>query len=583
MSDPESVDLPAVEPAVPASAPVATVPAATATVPVILDRNQLAAYLAAISAGETSDYVRGKRLDQTQWTARHDTEPDAFLRAQRFGLPLVDLSCVAPEPGIAALMRPDVARRFRAIPLLSNPTSIAVAVENPADPELLPTFNFLTELRVALLIAEPTQIRNAIAASYDRAEDAAVARQLGLDPNASGSSETAVKEAQRLASEQPVVRIVHDLIADAAQRRASDIHLRPAADGLDLLYRIDNELLPVRRFLRALAPALVSRIKVLGAMNVAEHRVPQDGRASFGAAGGHAIDLRISILPTIHGESVVIRLLDTLEGLRDIDKLGFNARDEQRFRDMMARSHGMILVTGPTGSGKSTTLYAALLEARRERVNIVTVEDPVEYHIADVQQMQVNRLAGFTFASALRNILRHDPDVIMVGEIRDHETAQIAIESALTGHLLLSTLHTNTAATTVTRLLDLGVESFLLRSTLLGVLAQRLARRNCPRCLEPEPVDLHVRELLGVGADEVFHRGGGCSHCEGLGVHGRIAVFELMPISPALRRLIVPNCSADDIHDTAVAEGMTSLTANAIALARAGTISLNEAFRLRAE
>ncbi len=582
MSDPDNADTPAVEPPAPAGN-VAPPAAIAPTVPVILDRAGLVAFLSAISAGETSEYCRGTRNDQAQWTSRLGTEADAFLRAQRFGLPLVDLAGVTPDIGVAALMRPDVARRFRAIPLLRTPTAIAMAVENPADPELLPTFNFLTDLRVALLVAEPAQIRGAIAASYDRAEDAAVARQLGLDPNASGSGETAVKEAQRLASEQPVVRIVHDLIADAAQRRASDIHLRPADDGLDLLYRIDNELLPVRRFLRALAPALVSRIKVLGAMNVAEHRIPQDGRASFAIAGGHAIDLRISILPTIHGESVAIRLLDTLEGLRDIAALGFSGRDEQRFRDLMSRSHGMILVTGPTGSGKSTTLYAALLEARRERVNIVTVEDPVEYHIADVQQMQVNRMAGFTFASALRNILRHDPDVIMVGEIRDHETAQIAIESALTGHLLLSTLHTNTAATTVTRLLDLGVESFLLRSTLLGVLAQRLARRNCTNCLEPEPVDPHVRDLLGVGPDEVFQRGGGCSHCEGLGVHGRIAVFELMPISPALRRLIVPNCSADDIHDTAVAEGMTSLTANAISLARAHVISLNEAFRLRAE
>lgn len=249
----------------------------------------------------------------------------------------------------------------------------------------------------------------------------------------------------------------------------------------------------------------------------------------------------------------------------------------------MARSHGMFLVTGPTGSGKSTTLYAMLQELRKRRINILTIEDPVEFNIPDVQQMQVNRVAGFTFASAMRNFLRHDPNVIMVGEIRDRETAKIAVESALTGHLLLSTLHTNTAATTVTRLLDLGVESYLLRASLLAVMSQRLVRLSCRHCREVEEVSAHIRNALGVGAEEVFHAGRGCPQCDGLGVKGRRAVYELLVVTPKLRELIITNAEADAIHRLAVSEGMVPLTRAGVDLARTGAISLREAWRVRTE
>ena len=249
----------------------------------------------------------------------------------------------------------------------------------------------------------------------------------------------------------------------------------------------------------------------------------------------------------------------------------------------MGRSHGMFLTTGPTGCGKSTTLYAMLLELRKQRINILTIEDPVEFYIDEIQQMQVNRAAGFTFASAMRNFLRHDPDVIMVGEIRDEETAAIAVESALTGHLLLSTLHTNTAATTVTRLLDLGVEAYLLRASLLAVMSQRLVRLTCTHCQEVEKVDAHVRGILGVGAEEVFHIGRGCSHCDGLGVRKRRAVYEFMVVSPRIQSLIVPGAEADTIHRVAIEEGMVPITQAAVRLAREGLISLSEAWRVRAD
>ena len=546
---------------------------------------------------EVADYLEayadqgGTRVDPARfwtdfrWRAMYKADEDlaTFQRAHKFGLPLVRLESVVPQQAAIDLVAPAVARRQRFVPLTLQADVLGVAVEDPADAEMISTLNFLSNKRVALMVAEPRQIRAAIAKAYDHAEDAEIARQLGLDSSVETTDETIDQRAQRLALEQPVVRLVSDIFADAVRRRASDIHLRPDSEGIDLLYRIDNELVPVRHFLRVLQPTLVSRVKVLGGMNVAEHRLPQDGRATYQADDGRAVDLRISVLPTIHGESVVLRLLDTSAGLRDISEIGFTADDAARFVDLMTRNYGMILVTGPTGSGKSTTLYAALVEARRERVNIVTVEDPVEYHMDDVQQMQVSRAAGFTFASALRNILRHDPDVIMVGEIRDRETAQIAVESALTGHLLLSTLHTNTAATAITRLLDLGVESFLLRSTLLGVLSQRLTRRNCPHCVEPETVPAHWRQTLGVGANEVFYRGVGCHHCEGLGVRGRMAVYELMTVTPSIRRLIKPQCDAEAIHKAALHEGMVPITRHAVELARAGTISLNEAFRLRAD
>jgi type IV pilus assembly protein PilB len=310
--------------------------------------------------------------------------------------------------------------------------------------------------------------------------------------------------------------------------------------------------------------------------------VPQDGRTTV-TEDGRLIDLRISVLPTVDGESVVIRLLNTADSLLALDAIGFNPRDGQLIKDFLARSHGLILVTGPTGCGKSTTLYAALVETRKQNVNIITVEDPVEFHIAGIEQVQVNRAAGVNFARVLRNILRHDPDVIMIGEIRDRETAEIGVESALTGHLVLSTLHTNNAASAITRLLDLGVESFLLRSTLMAVLAQRLARRNCRHCQVVDDVDPHIREVMGVKADEVFHRGSGCAQCDGTGVRGRAAVYELLPMTTATRRLVVPNADAEALHETAVAEGMVPITDHALALARAGVISLGEAFRIRVE
>ena len=516
------------------------------------------------------------------WLALGDDASEASYRAaRRFGVPLVRLAGLEASPDALRHLSPTLARQLRAVPLRTRNGMVAVALEDPGAANALATLDFLSPERIVTLVASPRDIREAIARLYDQVEDRDMVQQLGLDPTAVAIESE--QEAQRLAREAPVVRMVKTLITEAVQRRASDIHLRPGAHGTDVLYRIDDEMVPVRQVMRALHPAVVSRIKVLGAMNLAEHRRPQDGRTSHVMDDGRKIDMRISVLPAVHGESVVVRLLDANEGLWNLEQLGLSAHDRDRLDDVMSRSHGMFLTTGPTGCGKSTTLYAMLLELRRQRINILTIEDPVEFHVEDVQQMQVNRAAGFTFASAMRNFLRHDPDVIMVGEIRDQETADIAVESALTGHLMLSTLHTNTAATTVTRLLDLGVEAYLLRASLLAVMSQRLVRLTCPHCREEEVISPRIREALGVGADEVFHIGGGCAQCDGLGVHKRRAVYELMVMTPRLQALVVPGGQADEIQRTAIQEGMVPLTQAAVALARSGAISLSEAWRVRAD
>lgn len=547
------------------------------TVAMIRDGHQLQQYLAMEPNREI-----GSRICWNEWLAEDpDADHKTFQLAMQLDIPLIHEDCLKPDATVIHRLGSQEVRRLRAIPLMIGQGRIIVAMENAGSDESINTLNFLLNERVLPVLVTPREMRDAIAKYYDREEDILVSRQLGLDPNL--QTPHSESDIEKLAREKPIVRIVTDMIAEAVQRRASDIHLRPGQHGLDALFRIDDELVPVRQFMRVLQPAIVSRIKVLASINLADHRRPQDGRTSFFLDDGRKIDLRVSVLPAVFGESVVVRLLDTNESLWNLDQLGLTDEDRVRVNDIMERSHGMFLTTGPTGCGKSTTLYAMLLEMRKQRINILTIEDPVEFYIEDIQQMQVNRGAGFTFASAMRNFLRHDPDVIMVGEIRDRETAGIAIESALTGHLLLSTLHTNTAATTVTRLLDLGVEAYLLRASLLAVMSQRLVRLVCEHCRVPEDVSPHIRESLGVGKHEEFFIGTGCSHCDGLGVHKRRAVYELMLITPALQALIVPGAQADEINRVAIAEGMVPITQAAVRLARQGLISLSEAWRVRAD
>jgi type IV pilus assembly protein PilB len=496
--------------------------------------------------------------------------------AQQLGIAQVSLENFDIQPECVKLVPESLARRYLVVPLMLDGERLIVASPDPTHCELLHLLGFVTGKPVEAVLANASEVEQAISRLY------ASATAHELPENETSEQSLSLHRIKQLAEDPPTVRFVDSLLEEAISRRASDIHLRPGEHDVVILLRIDGVLLEIRRVKHSNLSAIVSRIKIIGGMNIAERRLPQDGRHMV-KQGDRTIDLRLSIMPTVHGESVVIRILDTRQSLKTLDQIGFNGRDVERFRDLISHNQGIVLVTGPTGSGKSTTLYAALNGIKSSGVNIITVEDPVEYQIDGIRQIQVKPQIGYTFARALRHILRHDPDVIMVGEIRDQETAMMATESALTGHLVLSTLHTNSAATTITRLLEIGIAPYLLNASLLGVLAQRLVRRNCPHCLVEEEVSAHVRSTLGLSNDEPFYVGSGCEHCRNLGFAGRVAAYELLEVTPALRALIEPSVSAQSIEQQAIHDGMRPLTQSALQLARDKLIPLNEVYRVRLE
>jgi type IV pilus assembly protein PilB len=500
--------------------------------------------------------------------------------ALEFGLPVADLEATIPQSALDEI--PGViARQHCVLPLGFRNKQLRVAMAEPTNSETLQLLSFLVGRSLLIEVASRDALLSKIEASYDFLDENDDFGKLEASAE-QPTNATARRELEKLSAATPVVRLLNSIILEAIRHNASDIHIRPGEKDVELVFRIDGDLVPVRRFTRALLPAMVGRIKILGVMDITEHRLPQDGQMRIHTAD-RTIDVRISIVPSIEGESVVMRLLLARVGKNDINEIGLSPTDTQRLKDSLDRSHGMILVTGPTGSGKSTTLYAALNAVMRQNVNIITVENPVEFHIPGITQIPINTEIGMTFAKALRNILRHDPDVIMIGEIRDEETARIAVESAQTGHLVLSTLHTNSATAAVARMVEMGVESYLLKATLLGVLAQRLVKRNCPDCRVEEVIELHVRELLGVAADETFFRGAGCKHCASTGVQGRRMTYEYLVATPALRQLIVPGVDETVLQKQALLDGMIPLTRHAIGLARSGEISLMEAYKTRLE
>jgi len=513
-----------------------------------------------------------------------DTEELRHVLAHKLGIPFVRLHDFKIEPQALAYVPWDIARRYTLIPLCLYHDHLVIAMDDPTNPEVIDIVQFITGRNIEVATATRDDIETAIGECYEIEEpikegiDSAEETNTGELP--SDEQKIEPHEVERLGKEKPIVRLVSRIITDAVRRHASDIHVRPLENSVDLLYRIDGTLIRIRSFSKSILAAVISRIKIIGSMNIAERRLPQDGRARVSDSTA-VVDLRISIIPTVNGESVVIRLLNTETGLKSVTKLGFNPHDMETFIDMLHKSYGMVLVTGPTGSGKSTTLYAALQEVMAQNVNIITVENPVEYHIDGIEQIQVNTVPGYTFARALRNILRHDPDVIMIGEIRDEETGKIAIESALTGHLVLSTLHTNNAAGAVTRLLEMGIEPFLLNATLLGVIAQRLLRLNCSHCIREEFPEPSVRKILGVRDEEIFFKGYGCEHCNNTGYSGRMTVYELLVLTPNLHAMIHAGVSVDDIHAQAVKDGMVPLTENALSMARQRSTSLTEVYRIR--
>ncbi|MBI2750659.1 MAG: type II/IV secretion system protein [Burkholderiales bacterium] len=496
-------------------------------------------------------------------------------------VPVVMLGNIEPQAAALECLHADMAARLNVLPLMREGDVLMVALADALDSEQQHLIRFVTQCRVVAVLAAADDIRQAILRCYASTDDAAELESLAISEMETGSEEEEARvwgEAELLARQAPIVRLVSHLLADAVSRRASDIHIRPGQKTFEVLFRINGTLVTVRRLRRALLPPVVGRIKILASMNSAEHRLPQDGRIRINENGA-GIDLRISIIPSQFGESVVIRVLARTADMRSLDSIGVEHGDLARLRDLLRRSMGIVLVTGPTGSGKTTTLYAALQEVVRQNVNIITVEDPIEYELENVIQIQVNPVIDFTFPKALRHILRHDPDVILIGEMRDFETAKIAVESALTGHLVFSTLHTNDAPSALVRLIEMGVEPYLIRSAVIGVLAQRLVRTNCPHCRVVEPVDALMRTNLDVGPEEVFWRGAGCDHCHGTGFSGRQAIYELLVMDKQLAERVDVGVSADVYRASALASRMFSLPANGIKLARTGAVSLAEVYR----
>ena len=465
-------------------------------------------------------------------------------------------------------------KQYRVVPVERKGGVLKVAAADPLDPYPKEALRTSTGLDIETVLGGEKDILDAIEAYYGAgaATFEKIIEGMGEKDGHAALWETEdVEQLKDMASEAPIINLVNMLIAGAVERRASDIHIEPFEDMLHIRYRVDGILYQVESLPKRLQAAIASRIKIMAKLNIAERRLPQDGRIKTKAAGKE-MDIRVSTIPTLFGESVVMRLLDP-NSVFSLDSLGFSDANRKAFVDLIAQPHGMILVTGPTGSGKSTTLYAAISKIDTVEKKAITIEDPVEYKLDGVNQIQVKPKIGLTFANGLRSIVRQDPDVIMVGEIRDTETADIAIHSALTGHLILSTLHTNDAPGAVARLIDMGVESYLISSSLLGVLAQRLVRVICSLCKEPYSPSGDVMRRVSVELDRALsfngngagrsalelYRGTGCVHCDNTGYRGRTAIFELMPITDGLKQLIVEKRGANVLRLKAMEEGMVTL------------------------
>jgi type IV pilus assembly protein PilB len=508
-------------------------------------------------------------------------EPDLVSAlARKIGLNFVDLTEFQIDPSAASLIPEQVARRYRALPIGYEDSMLVVAMSDPANVFALDDIRTITGKQVKPVVATASDVDQAIR-RYGQLDQSV--EDISAEAASKADEKTAdLTQVEAAMEEAPIVRLVNLLITQAVTDRASDIHLEPSEHDIRIRYRIDGVLHEVMRSPKNIQNALISRLKVMADINIAERRVPQDGRVGL-VVGGRAVDLRVATLPTVYGEKVVLRILDKTSVLLRLEDLGFLEGPYTRFESAFRKPYGTILATGPTGSGKSTSLYATLNIINTPDRNIITIEDPVEYRLPGVNQIQVNVKAGLTFAAALRSILRADPDIILVGEIRDRETALIAMEAALTGHLVLSTLHTNDAASAVTRLIEMGVEAYLVASALDCVVAQRLARKLCERCREEyEPTEAEL-EGAGVPPDsgiEHLFRPVGCPACGKTGFRGRVGLYEVMLVSEEIEKLTVERISSEEIKKVAVEQGMITLRHDGLEKVRMGLTSLDEVFRV---
>ncbi len=499
---------------------------------------------------------------------------------QRFGVPFVQLNDFSIEQECLDKIPLYMARRNLVLPLVLDGETLIVCVNDPTNIEMLDMLRFFTGRNLEVAVATKEELESAISFCYEGQQVQEALQNIEL-PCSIKTNDQSIKE---LTDEEkkPVVKLVQNIISDAINKRASDIHIRPSETKVNIFLRVDGDLKCHNSFDLRLLPAIVNRIKICSGMDITERRLPQDGRSTVNQ-GVRKFDLRISIMPTVRGESVVIRVLSSKNLAKSLKDLGFSRSDTIGINHILNRSNGLFLVTGPTGSGKTTTLYSALETLKERDINVITVEDPVEYRMDKVTQIQVNHQLEYGFSKALRHILRHDPDAIMIGEIRDKETANIAIESALTGHIVLSTLHTNDAVSTITRLVEVGIEPYMISSCLLGVLAQRLVKLNCVHCLEVEQVSDVIRDELGVGKEQEFFQSTGCHHCQHSGINGRRTVYELLVLSDDFKKLLNKGGSAAELTSQSLKDGMVALTDNALMLAQQKKVSLQEVYRVRLE
>ena len=506
---------------------------------------------------------------------------------RQFRVAAIDLQESEIDPSILKLIPVEIAQKYVVFPVRRESNAIVLAMCDPTDWTVIDDLKFLTGYEIEPLVSDEYSIIESIETHYDQAGEGSYKKllenlgefELEVIDETQEDEDLGALAAQVEAA--PVVKFINSLLADAVQRGASDIHIEPYEDELRIRYRIDGVLREMVAPPLRMKAALISRIKILADLNIAERRVPQDGRIKM-KMGSRVIDFRVSSLPTLFGEKIVLRILDRGSLTLDLDKLGFPASGLKSFLKAIEAPYGIVLVTGPTGSGKTTTLYSALTRLNQPRVNIMTAEDPVEYNLKGINQVQVNEEVGLGFAPSLRAFLRQDPNIVMVGEIRDVETASIAIKAALTGHLVLSTIHTNDAPSTVNRMTDMGMQPFLVASALNCIVAQRLVRRICDACKQPHRYPREALEEAGAqgeGLDTIYYEGAGCAECDESGYRGRVGLYEVMPVSNPQRRLITNHAATEDIRAQALEDGMITLRQDGLAKMRAGMTTLDEVVR----
>ena len=531
----------------------------------------------------------GSRLGQVLIELRMTDEEEVMQAMHtQLGLPIARVREAKIPREVISTLPENIVRKYNVMPIMfdeMNPNILYVAMEDPMNIIAIDDITIVTNLQIEPMVATPSDIQFGIERYYGSER---VAEMAGSYAEERRKRQEEMRKEQEEGNEEvessPIVVLVNKMVDQAVNERASDIHIEPMDEMVRVRFRIDGVMQEMMHYEVDLLPAIVARIKIISGLNISEKRIPQDGRMTH-IVNRVEYDIRVSTLPTVYGEKVVMRLAEKKALTRDKKDLGFPDDEMKKFEDLIAHPNGIILVTGPTGSGKSTTLYTVLSELNQGTVNIITVEDPVEANVDGINQVQTNDKAGLTFASALRSILRQDPDIIMIGEIRDGETAGIAVKAAITGHLVVSTLHTNSAASTITRLEDMGVEPYLIADSVVGIIAQRLVRRLCPKCKKGHELNDEDKLRLRIRGESkpTIYEACGCAACNGTGYRGRIGVYEIMPVTPAIRKIVAAEGNADEIQKVALEEGLTTLRMGAAKLVLKGITTINEVERIATE